>query len=148
MSYQPSVYRKQGGAELVIASSGVLTVETGGYLKVPVQSLGTSQTATAVTNYGISKLTGSTTGPVFTMAAPSAAGLVKYLVLNPTSTGATHRCVVYAGSTGCSVNSTGANQITLTTSAKTATTLVSLTTASWREVGHAGAYAGYSNKST
>lgn len=30
MSYQPKVYRKQGGDELVVASGGLITVETGG----------------------------------------------------------------------------------------------------------------------
>jgi hypothetical protein len=29
-SYQPKVYRKQGGAEMVIASGGKITVESGG----------------------------------------------------------------------------------------------------------------------
>jgi len=32
MSYQPKVYRKQGGAEQVIADGGTLTVESGGTL--------------------------------------------------------------------------------------------------------------------
>ena len=33
MSYQPKVYRKQGGDELVIASGGKITIEEGGALK-------------------------------------------------------------------------------------------------------------------
>ncbi|RWO08222.1 hypothetical protein [Mesorhizobium sp.] len=33
MTYQPKVYRKQGGDELVVASGGVINVETGGILK-------------------------------------------------------------------------------------------------------------------
>lgn len=32
MSYQPKVYRKQGGDELVVASGGKITVETGGII--------------------------------------------------------------------------------------------------------------------
>lgn len=33
MSYQPKVYRKQGGDELVVASGGKITVETGGIIE-------------------------------------------------------------------------------------------------------------------
>jgi hypothetical protein len=33
MSYQPKVYRKQGGDELVVASGGAITVESGGYIE-------------------------------------------------------------------------------------------------------------------
>jgi hypothetical protein len=33
-SYQPAVYRKQGGDELVVASSGYVTVESGGEITV------------------------------------------------------------------------------------------------------------------
>lgn len=33
-SYQPKVYHKQGGNELVVASGGVITVETGGAISV------------------------------------------------------------------------------------------------------------------
>lgn len=32
-SYQPLVYHKQGGDELVVASGGVLNIETGGIIK-------------------------------------------------------------------------------------------------------------------
>ncbi len=33
MSYQPKVYRKQGGDELVVADGGVINIETGGIVK-------------------------------------------------------------------------------------------------------------------
>lgn len=33
MSYIPKVYRKQGGAELVVADGGALNIETGGIIK-------------------------------------------------------------------------------------------------------------------
>ncbi|MCK9597724.1 MAG: hypothetical protein M0R06_01710 [Sphaerochaeta sp.] len=42
-SYQPKVYRKQGGEELIVASGGTLDVESGGSLKIA----GTAITATA-----------------------------------------------------------------------------------------------------
>lgn len=35
MSYQPKVYRKQGGNELVVASGGKITVESGGEINDP-----------------------------------------------------------------------------------------------------------------
>lgn len=34
MSYQPKVYRKQGGDELVVASGGAITIESGGTLEL------------------------------------------------------------------------------------------------------------------
>lgn len=33
MSYQPKVYRKQGGDEVFVASGGAINVETGGAIK-------------------------------------------------------------------------------------------------------------------
>lgn len=42
-TYQPLVYRKQGGNELIVASGGVIDVESGGSLKLA----GTAITATA-----------------------------------------------------------------------------------------------------
>lgn len=41
-SYQPKVYRKQGGDEFVVASGGSIDIESGGALKVS----GTDKTAT------------------------------------------------------------------------------------------------------
>ena len=35
MSYQAKVYRKQGGEELVVASGGKITVESGGAIEAP-----------------------------------------------------------------------------------------------------------------
>jgi len=51
-TYSPKVYRKQGGDELVVASGGKITVETGGILAA---NGGTQATA-------IASLTDSTTG--------------------------------------------------------------------------------------
>lgn len=34
MSYQPKVYRKQGGLEMVVADTGQITVESGGTVSV------------------------------------------------------------------------------------------------------------------
>ncbi len=32
-TYQPKVYRKQGGNELVVANTGIINIETGGIIK-------------------------------------------------------------------------------------------------------------------
>lgn len=42
-SYQPKVYRKQGGDELIVASGGAIDIESGGALKIA----GTQVSATA-----------------------------------------------------------------------------------------------------
>lgn len=164
-TYQPKVYREQGGDELVVTSSGVLTLEgtltvasggsvavasggsiaaasgasvtfaAGAYITEPVQTLTSTQTATNVTNYGLTLLTGTTTGPTYTLAAPSAAGMTKYLSLTHSSSGATHRCALNSNSTGVSFDTTGGNQITFATSALRGVTLKSASTTSWRIVG-------------
>ena len=148
MTYNSKVYRKQGGNEQVIADGGYQTIEsggyvnyqTGGYYKLPVQSLGSSQTATTVTNFGLTVLTGTTTGPVFAMAAPIV-GLPKFVSLSHSSSGATHRCVLRSNTTGVSFDTTGGNQITFATSALRGVTLIAETTAKWRV---AGVYSGAS----
>lgn len=140
--YHRGVYRAQGGDELVVASSGAITVQSGGivnyqaggYFKYPVQSLGSSQTATTVTNFGLTVLTGTTTGPTFTMAAP-VVGLDKQISLSHSSSGATHRAVLRSNSTGVSFDTTGGNQLTFATSALRGASLIAETTAKWRIVG-------------
>lgn len=190
-SYQPKVYRAQGGDSLVITSSGTLTLEgrmdvssgssitiasgggislasgssfscatameiasggsvqwaSGSYFTLPVQTV--TSTATQLTNFGLSLVQGTTTGPVYTIATPTAAGQWKSIVLSPTSSGVTNRAVVYSGSTGTSFNSTGANQIALNTSACAAVSMVSISTTGWRLIAVRGALsANLSNKST
>ena len=158
-TYQPKVYKNSGGNNLVVASSGTITVESGGivnvesggsialasggtltyasgaYQAVPYQTLGTSQTATPVTNYGLTALTGTTTGPTYSLAAPTAAGMMKYLALTATSSGVTNRANVASASTGVSIDTTGGNQITFATSALRGVTLVSASATAWRIVG-------------
>lgn len=156
MSYNAKVYRKQGGDELVVASGGKLTLESGSSFtlasdlelasgaiisfasgaafKVPIQTLTSTQTATNVTNFGLSILNGTTTGPTYTIAAP-VVGYVKYISLNATSSGVTHRAIVNANTTGVSFDTTGGNQLTFATSALRGVTLVAQTTAKWRVTG-------------
>lgn len=142
MSYISKVYRKQGGDEQVIASGGIQTVESGGqvnyqaggYYTYPIQTLGSSQVATNITNFGLTRITGTTTGPTYTLAAPKV-GLTKYISLNATSSGVTHRAVVNTNTTGVSIDTTGGNQLTFATSALRGISLVAYTTAAWKIVG-------------
>lgn len=79
MSYQPLVYKKQGGAELVVASSGKITVETGGHIANHVE---TATTATALTAMGVSIVTRGTTATgvnAYTIKAPII-GVQKFIV--------------------------------------------------------------------
>jgi len=52
MSYTPKVYRKQGGAEMVVASGGAVTVEAGGALRVAASTLVPSIAVTNIANAG------------------------------------------------------------------------------------------------
>lgn len=150
MSYNSAIYRKQGGKELVVASSGDITVESGGeitlqsgaiqtfqsggYFKYPVQTLTSTQTGTNAINFGLTVLTGTTTGPTYTLAAP-VAGVPKQFSMTSSSSGATHRAVIRSNSTGVSFDTTGGNQVTLATSALRGISLVGASTVSWRIVG-------------
>jgi hypothetical protein len=190
-TYQPAVYRKQGGDELVVASSGILTVESGGeiemetgssmtfasgsglalasgssfklgtameiasggsialasgaaltiasgaYQTVPVQTLAKAAVATPVTAFGISALEATTTGPTYTMEAPTAAGQVKFITMYASSTGATHRLRLYSGSSGKPILSfaspSSQNMVTMATSiGPYHFGMVSLSSTSWR----------------
>lgn len=67
MSYQPKVYRKQGGDELVIAAGGKLTVEAGGILNgtntAALVSAGLGASAAYVkTDNGVKELMAAVTG--------------------------------------------------------------------------------------
>jgi hypothetical protein len=195
-SYQPAVYRKQGGDELVVASSGLLTVESGGEIEMEsgssmtfasgsglalasgssfscatnleiasggsivmnsaaamtVPYVAVSSTATTITNSGVSWITGTTAGPDYAMAAPTRSGLWKLLVLNASSSGATHRASIYTGSTGRLISFSGAvtgNTLTLATSNSWNAELVSAGTSGWVCVRHGGvSEPALSNKST
>ena len=124
----------ESGGDIVVESGGTIEMQSGSLLRVPYQALGSSQTATAITQSGVTRVTGTTTGPAYTLATPTAAGIWKEIVLNPTSSGATHRCTVFSGSTGLAfghpTGGTG-NTITLNTSAQNSVTLVSLGTSAW-----------------
>lgn len=132
MTYQPKVYRKQGGDELVIASGGKITVETGGYVAGYTETISTS--ATALTAAGLSVVTGTTVGPTYLIANPIT-GVLKFISLAAASSGATHRAIVAPASTGVSFDTTGENRITLATSAIRGVTLYGASTTAWKTVG-------------
>lgn len=101
-TYQPKVYRKQGGNELVIASGGALTLEAGGSLVQPV--------ATKTTNYTV---LASESGTTFLAAAVD---LV--FTLPPTQAGLefTFICHTVSTVTGLQISPDAADQIAYTTS--------------------------------
>lgn len=167
MTYQPAVYRKMGGDQMVVASSGTVTVESGGEINVDSggtlsidsggifyrkpQTLGTADVATAVTLTGVTFLTGSTTGPTYTLATPPVAGYAKDIAMLASSSGATHRAVLYSGSTGYTIgNVVGdvGNTMTFATSTCHGVRLIASSSVAWRVVGFWPVAPVFSNKST
>ena len=160
-TYQPKVYHDVGGDRLNVVSGGQLNIESGssvgvatplecaagGYLADVMQTLTTTQTATNALGYGHSNLTGSTTGPTYTLAAPAYAGVLKTLSLAG-STAVTSRVKLNTNTTGVSVGTSGANQITLASSALWGATLRSISTTAWRVVGTFNGSLGLGNKTT
>src|SRR3546814_11645421 len=63
MTYQPKVYRKQGGAELVVASGGKILVEEGGVIEgtglAGNAAVAADELAIPVTAAHVSKTTGA-----------------------------------------------------------------------------------------
>jgi hypothetical protein len=117
-TYQPLVYNKQGATEFVVASSGLLTLESGGEMTVnsgghidvesggyiSVESGGNIRypsesfsTAATLNNNGLSILTNASSAPAtWTLTAP-VAGVVKF-VLFGTDFGSSAVGYVNAGS--------------------------------------------------
>ncbi|MEY2668123.1 MAG: hypothetical protein RJA59_761 [Pseudomonadota bacterium] len=81
MSYQPKVYRKQGGAEQVIASGGALTVESGGI--VSIASGATLADAAAVRNVRVRATAAEINGAGGKELLPAKAGY-KYRIVDAT----------------------------------------------------------------
>ena len=70
-SYQPKVYRKQGGDELVVASGGTITVESGG-------SIVTGPVASGTTTANL-----PAGGVSFVVSGSSATGTNNFTIANP-----------------------------------------------------------------
>ena len=133
------VYEKQGGKELVVGSTGTITVESGGaialedggHFAMPVTVKSTS-TGT-ITNYGVTTF-GSTSADAYTLAAPTRAGLLKILA-----------CTVHGATTTASVITTASTNSYIRGSSSPGDThtitfldggtfaqLVSVSTSEWR----------------
>ena len=122
-TYQPKVYRKQGGAEFVVANSGYMTVESGG--QVDVESGGhidiedggyialpsaTKTTAAALDTFGLSVLATTKEKRLYVLGAP-VAGREKFITA--TVSGATAYASVTSTAAGAafSVTATTAKQL-------------------------------------
>lgn len=131
MGYQPAVYRKQGGAELVVASGGAITVEAGGSigaLRLAVQAVNAAGSvaanATAIA---------ATSSIVTVAAADNATGVIlpasgNGLVLIITSTAAGKLLKIYP-QVNSSINGT-ANSAYVQAAAATSV-LVGTSNTSW-----------------
>lgn len=130
-TYQVKVYEKQGGAELVVASSGYITVESGGQIdvesggQIDVESGGhidiedggyialpsaTETTAAALDTFGLSVLATTKEKRLYVLGAP-AAGREKFITA--TVSGATAYASVSSTAAGAafSVTATTSNQL-------------------------------------
>ena len=123
-TYQPKVYRTQGGDGLVVASGGSLSLQSGSsvqietpiemasgtYVKKTVTTRAKTAVATAIPLGCICGIDASTTTPEYKLATPVAgAEIVVTLVAQTSNVGA----AVYSGSTGIAMATSGANKITL-----------------------------------
>lgn len=120
-----SNYRDQGNALDVIG--GELRVADDGVLTVAVQTLGTSEVATNITNAGLTTITASTTAPDYTLAAP-VAGTQKIIACTANTSSGT--AVISTNSTGVSLTSSGDNNVTFN-SIKDRLMLIGSSTTAW-----------------
>lgn len=89
VTYQANVYRKDGGDTLVIASGGVLDIETGGIVKVDgtqqaaltVQLTSITHTAPGTADYAIQDLT-ATAGASYGFVSKDEGNSVLAVILN------------------------------------------------------------------
>lgn len=140
-----AIYKTHGGNRLVVDSSGEIDVisggkidfESGGYFSLPVQSLLVANVATSITNFGVTTIAASTTGPTYTLAAPVAGAIKIIAVTSNTSSGTAS---VNTNSTGVSVSSSGDNQLQFN-SITDRVTLVAQSTSAWLIVSNVGSVA-------
>ena len=142
------------GATVTIASGSSMTVSTalefavGGYPVSYLQALTTATAATAIVPYGITTLVATTAGPAYTLAAPTAAGQLKYISISGNTSGATCRATINMATTGIGLNSTGANVLTLTTATAEGVTLAAASATRWHVVGFYAGGTGLTTKAT
>jgi hypothetical protein len=108
-TYQPKVYRDDGGDRLTIISGGALILESGStFTPFPVTSVSTD--AAAITNAGITVLAATAGTSVDYALAQPRQGCVKFLV-NTKDGGSTSQDVSSTGA-GATFGTTGLNTIT------------------------------------
>lgn len=132
-SYQPGVYREHGGDALVVKSSGSITVESSGTLKIG--AVATATTSATMPANGLDIIVGGTTATganVFTLAAP-VVGQLK--LLSCTTANSSDVARVKGTSTGITFGAGGAKPFLNFTEAGTAL-LIGNTTANWHVVLH------------
>jgi len=89
VGYQPKTYRKQGGDELIVASGGTLTIESGGQLAFGTAAVAANDdtlTCTAALHAGRVVQFGKTTGTTVTLPASAGTGNVYRFVIGVTAT--------------------------------------------------------------
>jgi len=141
-TYQPKVYRDDGGNRINVISGGTLSVENGatcalaGVVKHSLIQTAVTATASAIAAGGLTSLA-TTAGvqPTFHLAAPGAAGVVTYLV--GAALGSTAMTVSTTAG-GQTIGSTG-TKVTFTTNVYGGATLISSSTGQWELVGSYGA---------
>lgn len=89
-SYQPKVYRKQGGEEFVVASGGKVTLEAGGTIQQAVVAGGATLTMTRDTHDGKTVLLDTAAGSVITLPASTGGGAVYRFLVSVTATSNSH----------------------------------------------------------
>jgi len=160
-SYNASVYTKQGSTELVVDSSGVLTLEgtlnstgtitvsAGGTLSVAgtislttagvlKHSVVSETTAANLSESGVSVVSSTGTKELYTIDTP-AAGVTKYIYCDSAS--ATGFVNVYTGATSITFGETTDNHYLKFNAAEEAVSLVGISATKWGIVGNVGSVA-------
>lgn len=97
MSYQPKVYKKQGGAEMVVASGGKITAEAGGTIQQAIVAAGATLTVARDTHDGKTIALDTAAGSVVTLPTSTGGGAVYKFLVTVTATSNSH--VIKVGNT-------------------------------------------------
>lgn len=90
MSYQPKIYKKQGGAEMVVASGGKITLDAGGTVQQACVAAGSALTLTRDTHDGKIILLDTAAGSTCTLPAASGSGARFKFVVSVLATSNSH----------------------------------------------------------
>lgn len=93
-TYQPGIYRKQGGNQMVVASGGKITCEAGGTIQQPVVAAGSALTLTQDTHDGRTILLDTAAGSTVTLPAASGSGARFRFQVSVTATSNSHKIQV------------------------------------------------------